>query len=88
MIGRRLVPVSDRENRDAAWPERYKDVPAYYVALPTGQLWCPWQRAYSAEQKHHGDGWNVSGPPEKLTATPSIQVDGWHGFLTNGELHE
>lgn len=84
-----VFPAGDDRWGDAeAWPDRYRSAVAYYVVLPTSQLWCPWQRAYNAERGYHGEGWNVSGPPEKLTCTPSIQVKGWHGYLTNGELHE
>ena len=77
-----------RGDRDAEmWPARYKDVEqTYYVALPTGQLWCPWQKAFNTEQGYHGEGWNVNGSPECMTITPSIQVAGWHGYVTNGEL--
>ena len=80
------------------WPERYRDGrPIYYVALPNGQTWCPWRRAYSRPPKgapmesgYHGEGWDVSGTPDCLTAKPSINAgegkNNWHGFLTNGEL--
>jgi hypothetical protein len=87
-----VFPSNDVDRRAeyngvSAWPDRYRNAPAYHVALPTGQTWCPWMKAFSAEQGYHGNGWEVSGPPEKLTCTPSIQVKGWHGWLTNGELH-
>lgn len=84
-----VFPVgADRSSSAEAWPERYLSTEAYYVALPTGQLWCPWQKAYNHEKGgYYGDGWKVDGSPEKLTAWPSIQVDGWHGYLTDGVLH-
>jgi hypothetical protein len=71
-----------------SWPERYRNVrPTYYVALPTGQTWCPWKRAYNREHGYHGEGWNISGEiPARMTVTPSIAVDGYHGFLTDGVL--
>jgi Family of unknown function (DUF6527) len=80
------MPVNHSEGIQT--PDRYRGVPAYWVALPTGQLWSPWEKAYNAEAGFHGEGWNISGPLDKLTVTPSIAVTGWHGFLTNGELHE
>lgn len=84
-----VFPV-DQESYDPRfgdrWPARYQGVAAYYVALPTGQLWCPWQKAYNQERGYHGEGWNISGPPERMTATPSIAVKGYHGWLTDGVL--
>lgn len=86
-----IFPVSstDRTNTESSWPERYRHVKTvYYIALPTGQLWCPWQKAYSAQQGHHGNGWNITGAWGRWTVRPSIQVNGWHGYLTKGILHE
>lgn len=75
------------------WPARYLEVAragqAWYVALPAlpgVQLWSPWQRAYDKDQGYHGEGWEVSGPPESLSASPSIKTDDYHGFLQNGVL--
>ena len=82
-----VFPV-DQDRRQEEWPARYATADAYYVALPTGQLWCPWKKAYSTEKGYNGEGWDMSGTPEKLTAWPSIRVDGWHGYLTDGLLHE
>jgi hypothetical protein len=84
------VPAEDRSREPEGWPARYRDVATvYYVALPTGQLWCPWQKAYNRQQGGwYGEGWTVSGPPDKLTAQPSIAVDGYHGWLTDGVLSD
>ena len=73
-------------------PARYQGVEMYYVALPnaeetrTAQLWCPGMKAYNAEQGWHGDGWNIEGPPDRMSITPSIQTASWHGYLTDGAL--
>lgn len=75
------------------WPARYvqngKPLQRhYYVMLPNGQTWCPWSKAYNQERGYHGEGWDVSGPPERLTAKPSIAVNGYHGWLTDGVLSD
>lgn len=64
----------------------------YYVALPggkdgrAGQIWCPWQRAFSKDKGYHGNGWTVTGQPEQLTAQPSIDTARYHGYLRGGIL--
>lgn len=38
--------------------------------------------------------WKITGEPPEITVTPSINMDpnwnheGWHGYLTNGELSD
>ncbi len=82
-----IMPVDDSKDRDPnRTPPRYRGVAKWYVALPGGQLWCPWNRAYDREKGFHGDGWNITGGPACLTVTPSIKTDHYHGFLTNGVL--
>lgn len=82
------VPAEERDPQNECWPDRYKGLAVvYYVALPTGQLWCPWQRGYDPQKGGwHGDGWTIKGPPECLTASPSIRVSGYHGYLVKGIL--
>lgn len=35
-----------------------------------------------------GDGWNVTGELPNISITPSILVEGYHGFVTNGVLSD
>jgi hypothetical protein len=54
--------------------------PAWLVKLPGEHTY--WQT-------NQGDPpWEVAGEPPKITVKPSIHVmpDGWHGFITNGEM--
>lgn len=60
------------------------DAEGLSARLPNGELW----------MANHPNGitWNVTGPPEAPTVTPSINCppsEGrsapWHGFLTAGE---
>lgn len=76
----------DTYNGVHGWPERYRGAVAYYVALPSGQTWCPWRKAFDETRGYHGEGWEVSGPPDRLTATPSINTKGYHGYLTDGVI--
>lgn len=48
-------------------------------------LFCPNMREWSIDQKsNNGDGWQVTGEDNNLTAMPSIVVPGFHGWLKDG----
>jgi len=69
-----LAPEYLKDNR--------KDRPPLMLALPGGAHWLIDGNASGAKS-----GWTVSGIPPKITARPSILVEGcYHGFLTDGVL--
>ena len=51
------------------------------VMLPDGTEWVPDRPASNS-----GTPWQRNGTPPKLTVTPSILTDKYHGFLTDGFL--
>jgi hypothetical protein len=48
------------------------------VLCPNGKEWCVDAKA------SNGDGWRVIGTAPQITASPSIMVPGYHGFLKGG----
>ena len=50
------------------------------VVCPNGETW------EIDRKSRNGDGWKVTGELPHITCTPSIVVDGYHGFLRNGEF--
>lgn len=52
--------------------------PPISVLCPNGAEWCV--DAVSS----NGDGWTVEGDVPNITASPSIMVPGYHGFLRGG----
>lgn len=56
------------------------------VMLPDKTLWCIDGPASNAPGKL--PGWSREGTPPLITASPSIQTPGYHGFLRNGRLEE
>jgi hypothetical protein len=71
----------------ADWHDAYSRHPggaeSWIISLPGGHEWVSTQRASD------GGYWTVSGTAPLLTVTPSILctgTNGWHGFVTNGEL--
>lgn len=66
---------------------RYRDGSGgmpHFIALPGGGTWSPW-----CVSTGDGPGWEVSGSPERLTATPSINAVGsYHGWLRDGVLSD
>jgi hypothetical protein len=72
----------------ADWFDQYSQHPehieSWMISLPDGGEWTTSQRAGG------GGYWTVTGTPPKITVTPSIwhnqSGNGWHGFVTNGEL--
>lgn len=54
---------------------------------PPMVLVCPNGEQWEVDRKSsNGDGWKVTGEWPFITCTPSIVVNGYHGFLTNGEF--
>lgn len=60
--------------------------PPIVVVLPSGQWWCIDQRAFDGQNGWHGEGWSLTGEIPNITASPSINTHGYHGFLQNGVL--
>jgi hypothetical protein len=56
------------------------------VRLPGGVYFCVYSKQIT-DGVSHEPGWTVSGEPESLTLTPSVDVKGvWHGFISNGSF--
>lgn len=59
-----------------------KDRPPLMLVLPGGAHWLVDGNATGVKS-----GWIVTGVPPKITARPSISVEGsYHGYLTDGVL--
>ena len=50
------------------------------IVCPNGEQW------EIDRKSSNGDGWQVTGEWPNLTASPSIIVQGYHGWLKNGEF--
>ncbi|CAN2532515.1 hypothetical+protein [Methylocapsa aurea] len=50
------------------------------VVCPNGEWW------EIDRKSSNGSGWIVTGDLPNITCSPSIVVDGYHGFLRNGEF--
>jgi hypothetical protein len=50
------------------------------VVCPNGETW------EIDRKSSNGDGWVVTGDFPNITCSPSIIVQGYHGFLRNGEF--
>lgn len=50
------------------------------VVGPTGEQW------EIDRKSSNGDGWHVIGELPNITCSPSIILDGYHGFLRDGEF--
>ena len=57
------------------------------VKLPDGYWWCIDEPA-SRDYQEGGSGWERSGEPPNVTASPSILTGCYHGWLRNGVLVE
>ncbi len=67
---------------DAFWTGwRGDDGIALAVVLPGGQQW--YVDAPASDGTRH---WTRTGVPPVVSATPAVQVAGWHGHLTHGHL--
>jgi len=52
------------------------------VVGPNGRWW------EIDRKSSNGDGWRVSGELPNITCAPSIVLDGYHGYLRDGEFTE
>lgn len=70
------------------WPDRGADGKNWAVVLPDGTHWMTESKANNcdcpSDPSHRC--WKRSGTAPELTVKPSLQVHGWHGFLTDGIL--
>lgn len=60
------------------WADWSDKRPPICVVCPNGQHWL------IDSKSSNGDGWKITGEPPLITASPSILVPGYHGFLQNG----
>jgi hypothetical protein len=60
------------------WRDWSDKRPPICVLCPNGKEWCV------DANSSNGDGWIVTGEPPAITCHPSIEVLGYHGFLTSG----
>lgn len=60
------------------WEDWSEKRPPICVVLPGGSHWCIDSKA------SNGEGWKVTGEFPLLTASPSILVPNYHGWLNNG----
>jgi len=59
---------------------------ALIVILPGHVYFCVYSKQIT-DSVMHEPGWTVSGEPDSLTLSPSVNVKGvWHGFISNGSL--
>src|SRR5690349_19716063 len=65
-----------REYVEQRWDTR----PPLVLRLPDGTDWL------IDGLSTNGGGWIVTGEPPNITASPSIQSPGYHGYLQNGVL--
>lgn len=63
------------------WRDWFGTRPPLFVQCP-GRVaaWCVDQKS------NNGDGWQVTGEPPNCTASPSIGMPAYHGWLRNGVL--
>ncbi len=54
--------------------------PPICVMCPNGSMWIVDQVA------NNGEGWQITGEGLNISASPSIVIPGYHGFLKNGEF--
>jgi hypothetical protein len=62
------------------WRDWSDKRPPICVVCPNGEWW-------EVDRKSsNGEGWIVTGELPTITCSPSIVVDGYHGFLRAGEF--
>jgi len=62
------------------WNDWSDKRPPIAVVCPNGEVWEIDRRS------SNGDGWQVTGELPDITCTPSIALNGYHGWLINGEF--
>ncbi len=56
------------------------------VCLPGRVFFCVYSKQ-RRDGKEFEPGWTVTGDPENLTLSPSVNLEGiWHGFISNGSF--
>lgn len=77
----------------AMWAMEEMGEKGWMIRLPGGTTWPDgrfWPFMWHTTMgKSQGKGWEVTGEAPNLTVTPSIFCDppnGWHGYITNGEI--
>jgi len=60
----------------------------YVVCLPGGVDFCVDFRAWR-DGVSYGDGWTLTGPLERLTLSPSVNIGGaYHGWIRDGVISD
>ncbi len=62
------------------WRDWADKRPPLCIVGPNGETWEVDRRS------SNGDGWSVSGEWPHVTCSPSIVLNGYHGFLRDGEF--
>lgn len=62
------------------WRDWSDKRPPMAIVCPNGEVW------EIDRKSSNGDGWTVTGEWPNLTCSPSIVVQGYHGFLRDGEF--
>lgn len=62
------------------WRDWSDKRPPLSIVCPNGEVW------EIDRKSSNGDGWVVSGEFPNITCSPSIVVNGYHGFLRDGEF--
>lgn len=62
------------------WRDWAHKRPPLTVVCPNGETW------EIDRKSSNGDGWKVDGEWPNITCSPSIVVEGYHGYLRNGEF--
>jgi hypothetical protein len=62
------------------WRDWSDKRPPLSIVCPNGEVW------EIDRKSSNGDGWIVSGEFPNITCSPSIVVEGYHGFLRDGEF--
>jgi len=79
-----MVPLADKGRSGFLSPHYWRDWadkrPPICVVCPNGEWW------EIDRKSSNGDGWAVTGDLPNITCAPSIVVEGYHGFLRDGEF--
>lgn len=79
-----IFPAARRGDLNYLSPHYWRDWadrrPPLCVVCPNGEQW------EIDRKSSNGNGWRVTGEWPNLTCHPSIVVEGYHGWLRNGEF--
>lgn len=81
-----MIPLAERGRLGFLSPHYWRDwsdkrAPLTLV-LPNGETWCVDQKS------SNGDGWVITGEFPNITAAPSINATGYHGWLQGGTFSD